>query len=48
MLLRRLEANSDTRVINENNIIKMTWETVQLENGRKTYDNTSLNVDGNQ
>jgi hypothetical protein len=40
MLLRRLKVNCDTHIINENNIIKITWETVELEKGRKAYDNT--------
>jgi hypothetical protein len=40
MLLRRLKVNYDTQIINENNIIKITWETVQLEKGRKAYNNT--------
>ena len=40
MLLRRLKVNYDTQIINENNIIKITWQTVQLEKCRKAYNNT--------
>lgn len=40
MLLRRLKVSYDTHIINENNITKITWDTVQLEKGKKAYNNT--------